>query len=147
MHTTPSAPRGSTVFVVSFLDILAIIVEVLSWVGLGLGIPLFVAALILRIADARWNKVDIELVDGTGEITYARWFAGDEVRERELTHDELDELDDDFDSATGYADATGRLRFERHSAPSRVLWVLSLATLGVGLVALAVTIVLMLAVG
>ncbi|WP_308798613.1 hypothetical protein [Agromyces silvae] len=131
----------------SFLDILAIIVEVLSWVGLGIGVPLFIVALILRAADGRWHEVDVGIVErGAGEPVLARWFASDELHERELTADELEEVDDP-DSATAYADSTGRLRFDRHSAPARVFWVLSLVLLGVGVVALAGTIVLMLVMG
>lgn len=132
----------------SFLDVLAIIVEVLSWLGLGLGVPLFIVALILRAADGRWHEVEIGVVErvGSDEPALARWFASDELHERELTSDELAEIDDP-DSATAYADPTGRLRFERHSAPARVFWILSLVLLGVGVVALAGTIVLMLVMG
>ncbi|MDR5701437.1 hypothetical protein [Agromyces aerolatus] len=132
----------------SFLDVLAIIVEVLSWVGLGVGIPLLIAALIVRAADVRWHEVDLGIVEPTppGSIAIARWFASDELHERELTDEELAGLGDP-DSATAYADHSGRLRFERHSAPSRVLWVLSLALLAVGVVALAGAIVLMFVMG
>jgi hypothetical protein len=133
---------------VSFLDILAIIVEVLSWVGLGAGIPLFVVALILRAVDGQWHEVEIEVVESTrgGQPAVARWFAEDELRERPLTRDERHAIRDP-DSATGYAGRNGRLRFERHSAPARVFWVLSLVLLGVGVVALAGTVVLMLVMG
>jgi hypothetical protein len=133
---------------VSFLDILAIIVEVLSWVGLGIGVPVFIAALILRAADGRWHEVDIGIVEGTssGVPALVRWFASDELHERELTPEELASIDDP-DSATAYADSSGRLRFERHSAPTRVFWVLSLALLGVGVVALAASLILMFSMG
>jgi hypothetical protein len=132
---------------VSFLDILAIIVEVLSWVGLAAGIPLFVVALILRAVDGSWHEVDIEIVDRRpAEDPVVRWFADDELRERPLTADEWHAIVDP-DSATAYAGRNGRLRFEKHGALARVFWVLSLVLLGVGVVALAGTIVLMLVMG
>jgi hypothetical protein len=134
---------------VNFLDVLAIIVEVLSWVGLGVGVPLFVVALILRVADGHWHEVDIEIVEpvpGGAEEPVARWFADDELRERALTAEERDAIADP-DAATAFAGRGGRLRFERHGALARVFWVLSLVLLGVGVVALAGTIVLMLVMG
>lgn len=133
----------------SFLDVLAVIVEVLSWVGLGVGVPLFVVALILRAADGRWREVDIEIVEpapGSAGDPVARWFADDELHERALSADERHAITDP-DAATGFAGRGGRLRFERHGALARVFWVLSLALLGVGVIALAGTIVLMLVMG
>lgn len=130
-----------------FIDILAIIVEVLSWVGLAAGIPLFVVALILRAVDGSWHKVDIEIVDDRPKASpVVRWFSDDELRERPLTVDEWHSIVEP-DAATAYAGRNGRLRFERHGALARVFWVLSLVLLGVGVVALGATVVLMLVMG
>jgi hypothetical protein len=63
-----------------------------------------------------------------------------------LTADERHAIPDP-DAAAGFAGRNGRLRFERHGALARVFWVLSIVLLGVGVVALAGTIVLMLAMG
>lgn len=69
---------------VQLIDTLAAAGEVLSWVGLGAGIPLLVIAGMVALAEGRWERVDIAVIDLSGE-TVARWFAGGDFHERPLT--------------------------------------------------------------
>jgi len=133
--------RGGYALVVHILDVLSLIVELFAWVGLGVGIPLFIAALAARAADRRWHQVEVEVLNRGDGPPVARWFSEDELHERPLSDEEAAAIDDP-DAATGFAGPGGRLRFERHGSPARVLWVLSLVLVGVGAAALAGGIVL-----
>ena len=66
------------------IDTFALVGEVLSWIGLGIGIPLLVIAGMVAIAEGRWEPVDIAVIDRSGEAI-ARWFAGGDFHERPLT--------------------------------------------------------------
>lgn len=69
------------------LDTLALVGEVLSWVGLGLGIPLLLVALLIRALEGSWVDVEIAVIERGGEWI-ARWFAGGDFHERPLTRAE-----------------------------------------------------------
>lgn len=58
--------------------------EVLSWIGLGVGIPLLIIAAMIALAEGRWERVDMVIIDRDG-IPIARWFAGGDFHERPLT--------------------------------------------------------------
>lgn len=66
------------------IDTFAAVGEVLSWIGLGAGIPLLVIAGMVALAEGRWERVDIAVIDPSGEAI-ARWFAGGDFHERPLT--------------------------------------------------------------
>ncbi len=66
------------------IDTFAAVGEVLSWIGLGAGIPLLVIAAMVALAEGRWERVDIAVIELSGE-TVARWFAGGDFHERPLT--------------------------------------------------------------
>ncbi|WP_350347987.1 hypothetical protein ABIQ69_15310 [Agromyces sp. G08B096] len=129
------------------LDLIAVLVELLAWVGLGLGLPVLIAAVIARAADRR-ERVDVVVVqpaDGHGPAL-VRWFADGELHERPIAPDELHGIAD-HESAEGYARPGGRLSFERRGHAARVLAVLAWVLLSVGIAALAASVVLMLVAG
>ncbi|GAA1546949.1 hypothetical protein HD600_000472 [Microbacterium ginsengiterrae] len=66
------------------LDTLAAVGEVMSWVGLGAGIPLLVITGMIAIAEGRWEAVEIAVVDRAG-IATARWFCAGDFHERPLS--------------------------------------------------------------
>ncbi|MGO2746754.1 hypothetical protein [Microbacterium sp.] len=66
------------------LDVLATVGEVLSWVGLGIGIPLLILSAMVALAEGRWERVDVAVVERDGAMI-ARWFAGGDFHERRLT--------------------------------------------------------------
>jgi hypothetical protein len=65
------------------IDALAIVGEVLSWIGLGIGIPLLVVALMIALVEGRWERVDTVVIEHDG-TTLVRWFAGGDFHERAL---------------------------------------------------------------
>jgi hypothetical protein len=65
------------------IDAFAVAGEVLSWIGLGVGIPLLVMAGMVFLAEGRWERVDIAVIERAGE-SVARWFAGGDFHERPL---------------------------------------------------------------
>lgn len=66
------------------VDIIARIGEVLSWFGLGLGIPLLLGAAVRHGIDGSWIPIEIAVVE-SGGVRLARWFAGGDFREHRLT--------------------------------------------------------------
>lgn len=74
------------------IDTLAVVGEVLSWIGLGVGIPLLVIAGMIALAEGRWERVDMAVIERDG-VMIVRWFAGGEFRERPLTAHERVEDD------------------------------------------------------
>lgn len=69
------------------LDTLALVAEVLSWIGMGIGLPLLIVAMLVRLAEGPWLPIEIAVVERDGELL-ARWFAGDDFRERMLRRGE-----------------------------------------------------------
>lgn len=66
------------------IDIFAPVGEVLSWMGLGIGIPLLALAGMVALAEGRWEPIDIAIIERDG-TAIARWFAGGDFHERPLT--------------------------------------------------------------
>jgi hypothetical protein len=65
------------------IDVIGNIAEIISWIGLGLGLPLLLVVLIGRAHDGRWMPMDVVfVVDDTG--TRARWFTAGDFWERPL---------------------------------------------------------------
>lgn len=69
------------------LDTLALVGEVLSWIGLGIGLPLLLVAMLVRVVEGPWLPIEIAVVERDGALL-ARWFAGDHFRERRLRRSE-----------------------------------------------------------
>jgi len=65
------------------LDAFAVVGEVVSWIGLGVGIPLLVIAGMVALAEGRWERVDIAVID-RADGAVVRWFAGGDFHERPL---------------------------------------------------------------
>lgn len=63
------------------LDSVALVGEVLSWIGLGVGLPVIVLARIVRASEDHWQAVDIVVIDQRGTLL-ARWFVAGGLHER-----------------------------------------------------------------
>ena len=70
------------------LDILGVVGEAMSWIGLGVGIPLLIVAGMVALAEGRWERVDIAVIERDG-APIARWFARGDFHERPLRESEL----------------------------------------------------------
>ncbi|MCS3844170.1 hypothetical protein [Microbacterium sp. AK031] len=70
------------------IDTLAVVGEAMSWIGLGIGIPLLIVAGMVALAEGHWERVDIAVVERDG-AAIARWFARGDFHERPLRGSEL----------------------------------------------------------
>lgn len=106
------------------VDSFALVGEVLSWVGLGVGLPVLLVAAVLRSVAADWKPVHIVVVEQQGRLV-GRWFASGEIQERPLRPAETEQVTDG--GLNGYLSSRdpGRIRL---SAPSS-RWVF-LSTIG-----------------
>lgn len=55
----------------------------MSWIGLGVGIPLLAIAGMIALIEGRWERVDIAVIERDG-VPIARWFARGDFHERPL---------------------------------------------------------------
>lgn len=121
----------------SALDVVAMVGEMLSWVGAIAGIPLLVVALVLRGRDRRRRPVGVAVVDDLDDRRVAIWSAGGRTYSRPLAlHEELAETDDGL---VGYSSPRrpDRMHAHRRSPAARActaLAVILLATATLGFV-------------
>nr|BFF12388.1 hypothetical protein GCM10025699_36910 [Microbacterium flavescens] len=120
------------------------VVEIFSWVGFGLGALVAGVALVMYLFDGTWSPTRGVLDDGEhGRVV--RWFDEDGgVNEAHLTHEQERAL-----AGKSMADiyyrrgGRGRMRLTQGSPAVRAVAFLSLGLLGVGIVALATSLVLL----
>lgn len=77
---------------VQALHTVALVGEVLSWIGLGVGIPALVLGGMIRLVDGHWERVDIAILHRADD-RIARWFAAGDFHERPLRHRERTHAD------------------------------------------------------
>ena len=122
----------------SALDAIAGIGEVLSWVGLGLGIPLLIAAWIGKLCDGTWVPAELVRIGGAGRTV--RWSVAGKGYERELTPVEADRVGDS-ENPTAYVRARrpASMRLDPFHPGVRATYLIGLALSGAGLLSLAVS--------
>lgn len=121
---------------------LGTIAELLTWVGLGLGLALGLAWLIVRAAQSGEEVTEAEVVDGVR----LRWLTQDgRLCERDLEEWERAELGTDGIRVRYRRARPERARLASLPRPGGALRVLALVFLGIGAAAWAGSIVLMLA--
>jgi hypothetical protein len=123
------------------LEIVGLIAEVFTWVGLVLGAVCLLALLIMRTFGGRWVEADALAVTESGE-TRLRWMSLHGLHERSL-----DPEDHRFADAAAvrlyYSQRNpSRIRFEPVGHGERTMWLLAWLLLGLGVLALVVSIVL-----
>ncbi len=111
------------------IDALAAVGEVLSWIGLGAGIPLLAVAGMIALAEGRWEQVDIAVIEREG-IAIARWFAGGDFHERPLNPRE--------DSGPGWHHGYASVRIPSHARMTPPVLRRLFSTLGVVFTAVGV---------
>ncbi|MFB8145464.1 hypothetical protein ACFC1W_01835 [Microbacterium sp. NPDC056003] len=120
------------------------VAEIFSWVGFGLGAVVAGVALVMYLFDGTWLPTRGVLDDGEhGRVV--RWFDEDGgVNEARLTHEQERAL-----AGKSMADiyyrrgGRGRMRLTQGSPAVRAVAYLSLGLLGVGIVALATSMILL----
>lgn len=124
------------------------VVEIFSWVGLGVGAGVVVLALIALLADGTWAPAR-GVVERLGDRTVVRWFDADGgVNEATLSAAQVHEVGaKDMIDIYARVGHVGRMRLHRRSPLVRALLLLAGVFLGVGATALAVSLVLLFTAG
>ncbi|MFJ2542448.1 hypothetical protein [Microbacterium sp. NPDC087589] len=122
------------------IDTLALVGEVLSWVGLGVGLPLLLLALLIRTVEGAWLPVEIAVIERDGSLI-GRWFAGGDFHERPLTRRESAAADADDGWAEGVVSANNPAHARVGEPPHarRVILTLGIVFAGVGFAGLVVS--------
>lgn len=114
--------------------------ELLSWIGLVLGVPLLMVGLILRSAERALIPIEIVIVRGAHE-PLARWFAQGDFHERPLDAAERAHYAGK-DVCTGYVnrrDAT-QMRLEHRTPATRICLALGATFTVVGVTGLVLSV-------
>lgn len=129
-------------------NVLDVVIELFTWVGLGAGTLLAVVALILYVADGTWLPARA-VVEDLDDHRVVRWFDDEGgVNEAPLSHHD--------EAKVGVADMTDifyrrgsqhRMRLTRSSPLVRFVALAATGVLSLGLVAFAVSVVLLFARG
>jgi hypothetical protein len=115
--------------------------ELLSWIGLGLGLPLLLVGLALRSTERALVPTEIVIVRGSPE-PLARWFADDDFPERPLYPAERPHYAG-RDVCTGYISRRDPtlIRLEPHRPATGIYLTLGGTLTVIGLVGLALSII------
>ena len=120
------------------------VVEIFSWVGIGLGALLAGVALVIYLFDGTWLPVRA-VVEESEHGRLVRWFDEDgQVNEAHLSHDQAHALaGKDMADIFYRRGALGRMRLTQRSPLVRAVVLLAMGLIGLGLVALIVSWVLL----
>ncbi|QIM15508.1 hypothetical protein G7067_02335 [Leucobacter insecticola] len=126
----------------SVLDTLGMVGEILSWIGLGIGAPLLLIALLVRAGDGRWLPVEAVIVT-QGDGVLVRWVAAGELRERPLTEPEYADLAHAEGSLPAFVSEKRptKLRFEARRPVVHELYVVGLTLAIIGAASLGLSFV------
>lgn len=126
----------------SVLDLVGAIAELLTWVGISLGLLLLLASLVTRAISGRWIETDAILVDGVDE-TSVRWMSADGLHLQPLTNAERSDLAASDGLRIFYQKRDpDRMRLEAMGHGERVLRLLGLLLFGLGMLAFIVSMAL-----
>lgn len=70
------------------VDAVGTIAEILSWIGLGIGLPLLAIVFLVKVHDGSWVPHEVVIVEEEGGRGRARWFAAGDFWERPLRAEE-----------------------------------------------------------
>ena len=118
------------------------IAELLTWVGISVGLVLLFASLVTRAVSGRWIETDAVLVEGTDEAS-VRWMSDDGLHLQPITSHERSEFATSEGLRIFYQRRDpSRMRLEATGHGERVLRLLGLLLFGMGAVAFIVSMVL-----
>jgi hypothetical protein len=125
----------------STLEIVGLIAEVFTWVGLVLGGVCLLVVLVMRTVAGHWVEAHGLAVTESGE-TRLRWMSLHGLHEQLLDPDDHHFADPAAIRLYYSQRDPSRIRFEPVGHGERTMWLLARLLLGLGLVATAVSIVL-----
>lgn len=124
------------------LHLVEVLAEVFTWVGLGLGGLCFITLLIVQVSGGRWVETDVITIGEVGQERL-RWMSADGLHERLLDSGEAESLRHHPEHRLFYSRRDpSRIRFDAVGHGEKTLRLLSWLLLGIGAVALVVSIVL-----
>jgi hypothetical protein len=68
-------------------EVVSVVTEVIGWIALGGGIACLLLALLIRVADGRWLRTAVVVIDGD-DGSVVRWFAEGAFHSRHLSAEE-----------------------------------------------------------
>ena len=118
------------------IAVLGSVGDVFAWIGLGIGLPLLVIALIGRVADGHWRGAEVTLIERP-EGTLARWYTAGQFWERPLRGWEAAHWSG-HESAPAYVNDHNpqRMRFDAHQPALRAVRGLGITLTAAGIVGL-----------
>ena len=118
----------------SFIEIMGIIGDLLSLLGLGLGIPLYLVGLLLYSTDKKMLVTEVVTTDDGG-VPQLRWFAAGNFYERTMRPEEADYFTAQ-DYCEGYVRPRrpGIMRLEPQRQITRLCRVMGTTLVAIGLV-------------
>ncbi len=126
----------------SVLDLVGAIAELLTWVGISLGLLLLLASLVVRAVSGRWIETDAILVDGADEAS-VRWMSADGLHLQHITSAERSDFAGPDGVRIFYQKRDpDRMRLEAMGHGERVLRLLGLLLFGLGILAFIVSMAL-----
>lgn len=117
------------------LDTFSLVGEVLSWFGLGLGIPALLLAAFVRLLDGRWEEIEVAVIERDG-FSVARWFAQADFHERPLRRSETAYAEPGWHAGFVSSNDPQRARLGEPPHLGRVLLTLGIVFCSVGVVGL-----------
>ena len=128
----------------SVLDLVGILAELFTWVGLILGVLCLLVVMILRLTRLSWIETDAVIVEESGSAQL-RWMTTEgTLHTRILDDGERSEIDDPDELHVHYhRHAPDRIKFEATGHGEKVLRALGLILLGIGIAAIIVSLVVL----
>ncbi|HEV7951531.1 MAG TPA: hypothetical protein VGP24_17355 [Glaciihabitans sp.] len=128
----------------SFLDLVEVLAELFTWVGLVLGGLSFLTLLIVRVSRGSWVETEAVVVD-EAEASQLRWMTIDGIlHSRNLDADERAAIKDPDELLIHYSRRSpDRMRFEVAGHGEKVLRALGFILLGIAAVSIVVSIVVL----
>ncbi|MCI1019546.1 hypothetical protein HWD99_12995 [Microbacterium sp. C5A9] len=120
------------------LDTLALVGEVLSWIGLGIGLPLLLLGLLIGSIEGPWRSIEIAIIERDGSV-FARWFAGGDFHERPLRRGEPVPPEAEWTVGVVSANDPARARVGEPPHFRRVLMTLGIVFASVGVIGLLIS--------
>ncbi len=126
------------------IALVGLLAEVLTWVGFAVGALALFIRLIVKAVEGTWIRTQVVLTEES-DGTRVRWVAHDgAIRERRLDASELHQVTADDEPEMYYRwRSPDRIRVDAVSHPSRILLFVGLIFIGVGVVAIILSIVLL----
>lgn len=125
-------------------EIISVVSEVIGWIALGGGLACLLLALLIRIADGRWLRTDVVVIDHK-EHSVVRWFAEGSFHSRILGSEEREHVTRPDEEPAYYKQRDpDRLRLHEPPAGRRVIRNVGLILLGTAALAGLIGLILML---